>query len=165
MQWTNDLELLSSKYGRRTINDIYWVLMIFNFVLSIINSNSTFHLYMYTGAESLISMIETVKAVFYFATPSHHTCTHTHTLGHTVYYSKTSHMTHQHKITTARAAHCYSFNQVYLVPLTTAHTMSSVMWCRIVWNEGAKSCSTAQCACCHQTVLWRSPLSSLYLTV
>ena len=37
------------------------------------------------------------KAVLYFATPSHHTCTHTHThthtLGHTVYYSKTAHMT------------------------------------------------------------------------
>ena len=45
------------------------------------------------------------------------------------------------------------------------HIMSTVMWCSIVWNEGAKSCSTAQCVCRHQTVLWRSPLSSLYLTV
>ena len=128
-----------------------------------VNSNSSFHVY--TSAESLISMIETVKAVLYFATPSHHACTHTHTLGHTVYYSKTAHMTHQHRITTARAAHCYSFNHVLLVPLTAAHTMSSVMWCRIVWNERAKSCSTAQCVWRHRTVLQRSPLSSLYLTV
>ena len=45
------------------------------------------------------------------------------------------------------------------------HIMSTVMWCSIVWNEGAKTCSTAQCVCRHQTVLWRSPLSSLYLTV
>ena len=45
------------------------------------------------------------------------------------------------------------------------HIMSTVMWCSIVWNEGAMSCSTAQCVCRHQTVLRRSPLSSLYLTV
>ena len=96
-------------------------------------------------------------------TPRMHT---THTLGHTVYYSKTAHMT-----SPTQNHNCKSCTLLFFQPgppcssHNSPHMMGTVMWCSVGWNEGAKNCSTVQCVCRRRTVLWRSPLSSLYLTV